>query len=234
MISFFVQVYKEMHNPHYYYLKRVLDILISLLMLLGLFPLLLIIAALIKLDSCGPVLFRQVRVGAQRRVKNGRVCWEPAEFTIYKFRTMVNNADESLHREQVRAFVDGKLLRTERGWVEAKIRNDPRVTRCGHFLRKFSLDEIPQIINILRGEMSIVGPRPVPPYEAALHKDHHRERLTVLPGMTGLWQITGRGHADFEEMIALDIEYAQSCSLQLDLKIMFLTIPAALSGLGAS
>ena len=218
----------------YFYVKRLLDVTIALLTLLGLFPFLLLIALGIKLDSRGPIFFIQMRVGSKRQVKDGHVTWKPTEFPIYKFRTMVNNADEGLHKEQVKAFVKGTLPRTEHGWVQAKIKDDPRVTHFGRILRKTSLDEVPQVINILRGEMSVVGPRPVPPYEAAYYNEEHRLRLTVLPGMTGLWQIERQGHTDFEEMMALDLRYVRNCSLWFDLKIMLQTIPAALSSFGSS
>ena len=226
--------HRKADNASYHYVKRALDVTIAVMTLIGLFPFLVLIGILIKIDSRGPIFFVQTRVGATRCVKNGQVYWEPTEFSICKFRTMVNNADQGLHKEQVKAFAEGRLSKTEEGWVKAKIQDDPRVTRFGHLLRKTSLDEIPQIINIIRGEMSIVGPRPVPPYEAALHTEEHQLRLTVLPGMTGLWQIEGRGRSGFDEMMALDIRYAQSCCLWLDLKIILLTIPAAFSSLGAS
>ncbi|MEM7127343.1 MAG: sugar transferase [Chloroflexota bacterium] len=214
----------------YYYVKRLLDVTIALFTLIVLLPFLVVIALLIKLDSHGPIFFIQTRVGSKRRVEEGKVYWAPTEFSIVKFRTMRNNADESLHKKQVQAFVEGTLAKTDEGKVQTKIYDDPRITRFGHILRKTNLDEIPQLFNILRGEMSMVGPRPVPPYEAAYYTEHHLMRLTALPGITGLWQIKGRGHTGFEEMMHLDLLYIQDCSFWFDLKIMIQTIPAALRG----
>ncbi len=194
--------------------KRALDVaLSSLLLLLGL-PVVTLIAGLIKLTSGGNVLFRQTRCGL-----NGRF------FTIYKFRTMVEGAEdrrrELLHLNEMKGPV-------------FKLRSDPRVTWLGRFLRRFSLDELPQLWNVLRGDMSLVGPRPPIPEEVAQYQRWQRRRLAMKPGLTCLWQISGRNNIDFERWMQLDLEYIDSWSPLLDLKILVKTIPAVLSGRGAS
>lgn len=193
----------------------------------------LLIAAAIKLDSHGPALFVQERVGARPRAEHGRVRWEVRTFRLYKFRSMVTNADQSTHQEHVRAFVRGHIDGAQGGSARFKLANDPRVTRVGRLLRRTSLDELPQIINVLKGEMSLVGPRPVPPYEVAEYQPADAERLMALPGITGLWQVSGRADVSFVEMMRMDRQYVRARSLWLDLKILGATIPAVLSGRGA-
>lgn len=173
----------------------------------------LLIALLIRLDSPGPALFRQQRVG-----KRGRL------FTCYKFRTMVADAEQ--RRSELAALneADGPLF---------KIRHDPRITRVGRFLRRSSLDELPQLWNVLRGEMSLVGPRPALPAEVECYAAWHRRRLEVVPGMTGLWQVLGRSNTTFDEMVRLDIYYAENWSVGMDLRILLNTIPAVLLSRGA-
>lgn len=212
-----------------FWCKRTLDVLSGALLVVLLLPLLLVIAALIKIDSPGPVLFVHQRVGARRRMQAGRPVWAVADFPMFKFRSMVDHADQALHRAQVLAFVQGRLNPSG----SAKLENDPRVTRVGRLLRRTSLDELPQLFNVLRGEMSLVGPRPVPPYEVAAYVDWQRERLAALPGITGLWQVTGRGVVTFDDMVRLDIEYVRTQSLWLDLRLLLATIPAVVSGRGA-
>ena len=219
-------------NTVYFYSKRLVDITLALLSLTVLLPIMVIIAILIKLDTPGPVLFLHERVGSKRRSENGQTHWQVRNFHVYKFRTMVHNADQSLHQAYIKAFVEGRIQLTG-SEDKYKLTNDPRVTRIGHLLRKTSLDELPQLFNVLKGEMSLVGPRPVPPYEVAGYKAHHHERLARLPGITGLWQVEGRGLVTFEEMISMDIQYVRSQSLWLDFKILFMTIPAVLSRRGA-
>ena len=193
--------------------KRALDVGLVLLTLPLWGALSLLIMLLIRLDSPGPVIFRQTRLG-----RNGR----PFEFL--KFRTMVTNAEE----------LKGELLEhNERVGAAFKIRNDPRMTRLGRWLRRTSLDEIPNLWNVLRGEMSLVGPRPAIPEEVAQYEIWQRRRLEVMPGCTGLWQATGRSNTTFEEMVRLDIYYAEHWSVGLDLRILLLTVPAILSGRGA-
>jgi exopolysaccharide biosynthesis polyprenyl glycosylphosphotransferase len=194
--------------------KRLLDVGVSgLLLLLGL-PLVVIIAGAIKITSGGTVLFRQTRCGL-----NGRY------FTLYKFRTMVHDAEA--RRQEI-------FHLNEMGGPAFKLRHDPRVTRLGRLLRKFSLDELPQLWNVLRGDMSLVGPRPPIPEEVAQYQRWQRRRLSMKPGLTCLWQISGRNEVDFDRWMQLDLEYIDSWSPSLDLKILLKTIPVVLSGRGAS
>ncbi len=208
------------------YLKRAFDVTLSLLALILLSPVLLLIAALIKLDSRGPVLFRQERVGMDGRL-----------FTLYKFRTMRADADEQPHREIMAHLIRGALQvtgpRTGRELsspLYGKVPNDRRITRLGRWLRRWSLDELPQLFNVLKGEMSLVGPRPPIPYEVEHYSNWHRKRLDVKPGITGLWQVSGRNRLPFERMVELDLYYIEHWSLWLDVKILLKTIPAILRG----
>jgi lipopolysaccharide/colanic/teichoic acid biosynthesis glycosyltransferase len=210
-----------------------MDMVGALLMLSLLSPLMLLIAILIKLDTPGPVIFVQERVGARRRTKAGRTGWEISNFLVYKFRTMVSDADQSIHQAHIKAFIEGRIEPDHGAEAGFKLNHDPRVTRVGRMLRKTSLDELPQLVNVLKGEMSLVGPRPVPTYEVAQYEPRHYERLAALPGITGLWQVRGRGRVSFDEMIAMDIEYVRHQSPWLDIKILLLTIPAVLTGRGA-
>jgi len=194
-------------------LKRTLDLSIALVGSILLLPLFIAIAIAIKLDSPGPILFKQVRVG-----KGGR------PFVLYKFRSMHQGAEEELSKLAELNEAEGPIF---------KIRNDPRLTRVGRFLRRTSLDELPQFYNVLRGEMSIVGPRPALPSEVERYQEWHKKRFKALPGMTGLWQVSGRSDLPFDEMCLLDIYYVESWSLLLDIKILFKTIPAVLLGRGA-
>lgn len=193
--------------------KRLLDVVLALLGLVLLLPLLPAIVALIKLDSPGPILFRQKRVG-----QGGRL------FTCYKFRSMVPDA-ESRKAELVTL--------NEATGPAFKIRNDPRITAIGHFLRRSSLDEVPQLFNVLLGQMSMVGPRPQIPAEVELYEPWHRARLAVTPGITCLWQISGRSQVGFDEWMRLDLEYVRRRSLALDLKILLGTLPAVIARKGA-
>jgi exopolysaccharide biosynthesis polyprenyl glycosylphosphotransferase len=193
--------------------KRGIDVVGAALGLLLLSPILLPVALLIRLDSPGSVLFRQARVG-----KGGK------EFTVFKFRTMVQGAENI--QEQLRAS-----NQTADPWF--KLRDDPRRTRIGKFLRRSSIDELPQLLNVLRGEMSLVGPRPGMPVEVAKYQPWHMKRLQASPGMTGLWQVSGRSELTFDEMVLLDLYYIENWSLVLDFKILLRTIPAALSARGA-
>ncbi len=205
-------------------LKRGTDILTSLSVLVLGFPFLLAIALLIKLTSKGPVFFKQERVG-----ENG------GSFALFKFRTMRTNCDDSNHREFTRKFIQGRLhepsLDAGKPGVYKMI-DDPRITAVGGFLRKTSLDELPQFINILRGEMTIVGPRPPLPYEYECYDEWHKLRLRVRPGLTGLWQVNGRSAVPFHEMVKMDIYYIENWSLMLDFKIMLKTVPVMLAGMG--
>lgn len=219
---------------HYHVVKRVIDIIVSVCALITLLPLFVLVGLLIKVDSAGPILFVQKRIGSRRRSFRDESYWEPVEFSIYKFRSMVNGVDDSLHRAQVRAFVHGKIEDQSDGTSQTKIQDDWRITRVGRIIRRTSIDELPQLLNVLRGDMSLVGPRPVPGYEVELYGNRHFERLAAIPGLTGLWQVEGRGRTGFEEMIELDIRYVRTRTIWLDMMIMLRTIPAALSRIGAS
>jgi lipopolysaccharide/colanic/teichoic acid biosynthesis glycosyltransferase len=213
--------------------KRCLDVILAGLALIVLLPLLLLIAVLIMLDSPGTVVFTQKRVGAKRQRLGRQAIWVIQDFTMYKFRSMTENADSSVHEAYIREFVEGRAQATAESGGKFKLTNDPRVTRMGRFLRKYSLDELPQLLNVLKGDMSLVGPRPVPPYEVACYGNEHHKRLAALPGITGYWQVKGRCQVSFEEMIRMDLEYIRKASFGYDLKILFLTIPAVLSRRGA-
>ena len=196
-----------------YFLKRAFDLAIALALVIILAPLLALIAIAIKLDSSGPVLFRQIRLGRGDK-----------PFPSYKFRSMKDNAEAEV----------GKLKKhNEATWPLFKMRNDPRITRVGRLLRRTSLDELPQFFNVIKGEMSLVGPRPPIPSEVETYKPWHRRRLEVAPGVTGLWQVSGRSDLPFDEMVMLDIYYIENWSLALDFSILLRTIPAVLSGRGA-
>lgn len=198
--------------------KRLFDIIVAWTILVLGFPIFLLIGALIKLTSKGPVIYKQTRLG-----KNAR------PFVFYKFRTMYSNAKPDIHRNYV---VD--LIKNGKQYKGVyKIKDDPRVTPVGRILRKLSIDELPQVFNVLRGDMSMVGPRPPLPYEYENYDDWHKKRLDVKPGITGLWQVSGRTLLPFEEMVKLDIEYIKRQSMALDLMIFFKTIPEMMNGKGA-
>jgi exopolysaccharide biosynthesis polyprenyl glycosylphosphotransferase len=201
-------------NEYLLLLKRVLDFTMALVLLVLLSPLLLLLAVLIKLTSEGPVLYRQVRCGLGGR-----------KFTVYKFRSM--HADADLRREELAALneLDGPVF---------KIKNDPRCTKVGRFMRKFSLDELPQLVNILKGDMSFVGPRPPLPEEVEKYAGWQRRRLRMQPGLTCLWALEGRNQLNFRRWMELDMEYIDNWSPGLDLKILLKTIPVVLLGRGAS
>lgn len=217
----------------YFITKRVFDFVLASIGLILLTPLFAIIALLVKLDSPGPAFFIQERVGAKPRFHNGRVFWETRNFTVYKFRSMLQNADPTVHQSYIEAYVHGDKDASANPEKVFKLTNDARITRVGHILRKTSLDELPQLINVLQGTMSLVGPRPLPVYEVALYEEWQRERLACLPGMTGLWQVMGRCRVGFDDQIQMDIEYVRTQSLLLDFKILVLTLPAVISGQGA-
>ena len=218
----------------YFPCKRLVDVVLAASLVLLLLPVLTLIAIAIKLDTPGPVFFVQSRVGVRRRREHGRICWDVREFPFYKFRSMAAGADQSIHKAYVRAFAQGRLDDADTSERAAfKLRHDPRITRTGRILRRASLDELPQLFNVLKGEMSLVGPRPVPPYEVAEYRGRDAERLAAVPGITGLWQVNGRGEVPFAEMIRMDREYVHRQSLWLDFTILLATIPVVLSGRGA-
>ncbi len=210
----------------YRVMKRAMDLGIAIPLLTIAGPLMLVIAALVRATSRGPAIFKQRRVGL-----NGEM------FICYKFRTMVQDADIRVHWDYVKAYATGQVAQThaalERGEIPYKLTNDSRVTPFGGFLRRSSLDELPQLLNVLKGDMSIVGPRPDVPYSVDLYKDWHRIRLQVKPGITGLWQVKGRSRVPFEEMMHLDVEYVLNQSIWNDIRILVLTVPAVLLTRGA-
>jgi lipopolysaccharide/colanic/teichoic acid biosynthesis glycosyltransferase len=207
-------------------LKRGLDILGSFGLLVLLSPVFLVIAAAVKFTSRGPVLFRQQRIG-----EHGTA------FTFLKFRSMYVNNDASQHKEYVRQLIAGQAAKQPTngaGEGVFKLTNDPRITPVGNFLRRSSLDELPQFINVLRGDMSLVGPRPPVPYEVEAYATWHRRRLLeAKPGITGLWQVQGRSRVGFDDMVRLDLRYARQSSAWLDLKILVQTPRAVIAGNGA-
>ncbi|MBV9171066.1 MAG: sugar transferase [Chloroflexi bacterium] len=210
-----------------------MDVALTLLLLVCLWPVLLLIAVCIKLDSSGPVLFTQRRVGVRPRFCCGHVVWDVREFLVYKFRSMVDDADPAVHQEYIKAFVEGRVDLASDSGSRFKLTHDRRVTRFGRLLRRTSLDELPQLVNVLKGEMSLVGPRPVPTYEVSEYEERHYERLAALPGITGIWQVRGRCQVPFEQMVQMDIEYVHTRSTWLDIRLLLLTVPAVLSGRGA-
>ena len=193
--------------------KKAFDLVVSLIVVLVGLPLWLLIALAIKLDSRGPVLYRDRRVGVGER-----------EFGMLKFRTMVQGAAELQDELEGQNEAQGALF---------KIREDPRLTRVGRVLRRLSLDELPQVLNVLGGEMSLVGPRPLPVRDYHLLEGWHRKRYNVLPGITGLWQISGRSSLTFDDLVRLDFYYIENWSIWLDISILVKTIPAVIAGRGA-
>ena len=203
--------------------KRISDIAIASLALTLFSPFWLLIALLIKFDSKGPVFYTQERVGMDGRI-----------FVVYKFRTMRVDADSEVHREYQRKFIAGDAEANvgDAKTPAYKLRDDPRITRVGRILRRMSLDEVPQLLNVLRGDMSVVGPRPPIPYEVEAYELRHRKRLDMKPGLTGLWQVSGRNRLPFEEMVKLDLFYIENWSLLFDLKIVLRTVLVMMRGDG--
>lgn len=224
-------------RQRYYASKRVLDVIVAGTLLLLSLPLMGIIALLIVLDSPGPVLFRQERVGLKRSRGTGGKTWAVGPFTMYKFRSMYQNTRSDDHRAFVKAFIgnDQKAMAELQGedTQVRKLVHDKRVTSLGRILRKTSLDELPQFWNVLKGDMSLVGPRPPIPYEVEMYEPWHLQRLAAQTGITGLWQVTARSSADFDEMVRLDLDYVRNQSVWLDLRILLHTPLAVLRGKGA-
>lgn len=201
-------------NTAYEVVKRVFDVVIAALALLVLLPLFVVVAILIRMTSPGAAIFRQTRCG-----RDGR------PFTCYKFRTMEDGAEKKKRELLARNEMSGPVF---------KIHDDPRVTPLGRWLRKTSIDELPQLLNVLRGEMSLVGPRPPLPEEVAEYTGRQRRRLLVKPGLTCLWQVSGRNRIGFDEWIDMDLVYIERRSFWYDLWLIVLTVPAVLSGRGAA
>lgn len=192
-------------NSTYIFLKRAMDIIGAFCGIVLLSPLFLIVAVVIKVeDPKGPIFFKQTRVGRNEK-----------EFTMYKFRSMITDAEEKLAQILHKNEVSGAMF---------KMKDDPRITKIGNFIRKTSIDELPQLMNVIKGEMSLVGPRPPLPREVKEYSKYHKQRLLVTPGCTGLWQATVRNGVGFEEMVELDLTYIKNRSFFYDIKIIFLTV----------
>ena len=201
-----------------YTLKRLTDVLFAWFVLIFGFPIFFLIGLLVKSTSKGPLIYRQVRIG-----KNG------CPFTFFKFRSMYNNCSDEVHRNYTKDLIqnnrkNGRLY---------KIEDDYRVTRIGRILRRTSLDELPQFVNVLRGDMSLVGPRPPIPYEIEHYNGKHKKRLRAKPGITGLWQVSGRTKLPFDKMVELDLKYIDNWSLALDFVILMKTLPVLMKREGA-
>jgi exopolysaccharide biosynthesis polyprenyl glycosylphosphotransferase len=216
-----IKLYEEGLRGSQRALKRGMDVLVSIGLLLITWPFWVALAILIKMESRGPVFLKQERVGMDGNV-----------FLMIKFRSMVDGVDDQAHRELMRRTINGEDANqgTPDEPIYGKVKDDPRLTKIGSWMRRYSFDELPQIFNVLMGQMSIVGPRPPIPYEVRHYKDWHRTRFHVRPGITGLWQVSGRNRLHFEEMVRLDVFYIENWSPWLDVKIMLKTLPVMLRG----
>jgi lipopolysaccharide/colanic/teichoic acid biosynthesis glycosyltransferase len=206
--------------------KRLLDVVLASAGIILLLPLMLVIAAAIKLSSPGPVFFAQRRAGFKGRL-----------FILWKFRTMAEGCTDNVHRDHVIRLINGEagaIGNQPNQKPMSKLVHDERVTEIGRFLRAWSLDELPQLLNVLKGEMSLVGPRPALPYEVTSYREWHKRRLDAVPGITGLWQVTGRNTVTFDEMVRMDISYIDCWSPALDLKILLRTFSAVVRRQGAA
>lgn len=211
-------------NPGYIRAKRVIDIAFSLLIFIPLCIVIAVCAILIRIDSKGPIFFRQKRIGM-----NG------IPFEMLKLRSMYIDCDDTLHRESIKQYINGEVINSNANSNDLyKVVDDPRITRVGRFIRKFSIDELPQFINVLRGEMTLVGPRPPLPYEVDEYSPRDWIRLSGKPGLTGTWQVYGRSRVPFKEMVEMDIEYLGEQSIMQDLKLIAMTLPVMLNGRGGA
>lgn len=223
--------FKNESKQLYFAFKRAFDIGVSLFVLTFLSPLLILIYLLIRIESPGNPIFVQERVGTKLKRVNGKRVWTQQNFDMYKFRTMKSNSSSVLHQKFIKAYIEGDMqemnaINKQKADAKGvfKLNGDPRITKLGSFLRKTSLDELPQFWNVLKGDMTIVGPRPPIPYEVALYRPYHFKRLNTKQGITGYWQVSGRNSTTFEEMVKLDDEYIKKQSFFLDIKILFLTV----------
>lgn len=211
-------------NRRYLWAKRALDILFTLLILLPLCLVIVVVGVAIRLDSEGPLFFRQKRIG-----QNGK------EFTMLKFRSMYIEQDDNIHREAIKRYIDGQTLNSiSKDGALYKLADDPRITPVGRFLRRTSIDELPQFLNVLRGDMSLVGPRPPVRYEVECYQPGDWLRLAGKPGLTGFWQVYGRSAVTFKEMVEMDIAYLHRQSIWEDMKLIVMTVPAMLNGHGGA
>jgi lipopolysaccharide/colanic/teichoic acid biosynthesis glycosyltransferase len=209
-------------HPNYLRAKRALDILFTLLIFIPLCIVIAIVAVCIRLDSKGSIFYRQKRIG-----QNG------VEFEMLKFRSMYENCDDTLHRLAIQKYMEGQKL-AEDVTTSYKQVDDPRITRVGRFIRKMSIDELPQFFNVLQGDMTLVGPRPPLPYEVEKYDSYDWLRLSGKPGLTGPWQVYGRSQVTFQSMVKMDIDYLQRQSLREDLKLIALTVPVMITGRGGA
>ena len=203
-------------RPLYLAVKRGFDLVVGCVLLLLMAPLFALVALLVKLSSPGPTFFRQERVG-----KDGR------PFTMTKFRSMYHGVDATAHHQYFQQYLRGVPAPNEKSTV-FKMHSDSRITPVGRHLRRLGLDELPQLLHVIKGEMSLVGPRPPLAYEVELYEERHKQRLLAKPGVTGLWQVRGRDVVNFESMVDMDLEYIRNMSLWLDLRILLLTGPSLL------
>jgi len=216
-----IKLYEEPLRGSQRAVKRGMDVLVSILLLLITWPFWVVLAIMIKMESRGPIFLKQERVGMDGNV-----------FSMIKFRSMIDGVDDQAHRDLMAKTINGEDANqgTPDSPIYGKVKDDPRLTKIGSWMRRYSVDELPQIFNVLKGEMSIVGPRPPIAYEVRHYKDWHRTRFHVRPGITGLWQVSGRNRLHFEEMVRLDVFYIENWSPWLDVKIMLKTLPVMLRG----
>ena len=222
--QFFIPADTRRYDGVLRHVKRCVDLVLALLGLIVVAPLMGVVALIIKRSSPGPILFVQDRLG-----RDGR------PFRFYKFRSMEHNSDDAIHRQFAAMFINGDedgCTDTNAGDKIFKLKRDPRVTRIGTWLRRTSLDELPQLFNILKGEMSLVGPRPPIAYEIENYQPWHMERLKAVPGLTGLWQVSGRSSVSFDQMVRLDIRYINDWTPWQDVAILARTVPVVLKGTG--
>ena len=222
--QFFIPADTSRYDGVLRHVKRCVDLVLALLGLIVVAPLMGVVALIIKRSSPGPILFVQDRLG-----RDGR------PFRFYKFRSMEHNSDDAIHRQFAAMFINGDedgCTDTNAGDKIFKLKRDPRVTRIGTWLRRTSLDELPQLFNSLKGEMSLVGPRPPIAYEIENYQPWHMERLKAVPGLTGLWQVSGRSSVSFDQMVRLDIRYINDWTPWQDVAILARTVPVVLKGTG--
>jgi undecaprenyl-phosphate galactose phosphotransferase len=217
-----IRLCSQKHSWTFNKMKYSLDALVSLTSFLFFLPFFGVIGLLIKINSSGPVFYRANAIG-----KNGQA------FSMYKFRSMKVNNDSTIHKDYVTKLIRGENCQERDENQPLKVTEDPRVTKVGRWLRKLSLDELPQIINVLKGEMSLVGPRPCLPYEYEIYKEWHKKRMSIRPGITGLWQVVGRSQVPFEDMVLLDLFYVYNRNILMDMNILFETVFAVLERRGA-
>lgn len=232
-----VEAFGRSQRYAYYLFKRIFDLITAILLIIILSPLFVLVALGILIYSPGPIFFIQRRVGSKSKLINGHYQWQKVEFDCYKFRTMKINADPSTHKAYVQALIENDQERMDAIQGETtetrKLIHDPRITRPGAFLRKFSLDELPQLWNVLKGDMSLVGPRPAIPYELEFFKPWHFQRFEAKPGITGLQQVNARCNIEFDQQIAYDLDYIKNQSLWLDIRIILKTPLVVITTKGA-